>query len=75
MYQVLLFDNGEQDDVTVHEAEQVDFCAVKEHLRNGGSVFITSRQEQKIQLPKTHSQNNYIRARRNMGFLFRQHSC
>lgn len=72
-YQVLLLDNGEQDDVEVREAAQVDFCAVKQHLKNGGSVFITSRAEQKIQPPKTNAQNNYVTARRNMGFLFRRH--
>jgi hypothetical protein len=72
LYQVLLLDNNTDQDVSVHEADQVDFCAVKEHLLNGGSVFITSTDAQKIQLPKNRSQNSYIRATRNMGFIFRQ---
>lgn len=71
-YQVLLLENGKRNNVKVQEAEQVDFGAVKEHLRNGGSVFITSRSEQKILPPKRHLQHSYIQARRNMGFLFRQ---
>lgn len=72
MFQVLLLDNNQSQDVAVTEAEQVDFCQVKEHLQNGGSVFITSRDSQKIQYPKTKAQLNYVRARRNVGFLFRQ---
>ena len=72
-YQVMLLDNGKQDDVRVQEAEQVDFSAVKKHLKKGGSVFITSRAEQKIQPPKRHPQHSYVQSRRNMGFLFRQH--
>jgi hypothetical protein len=73
LYQVLLLDNSKNQDVTVQEAEQVDFCVVKEHLKNGGSVFITSRTEQKISLPKSRAQINYSRSRRTMGFLFHQH--
>ena len=48
MFQVLLLDNDANQDVEVQEAEQVDFCQVKEHLQNGGSVFITSKEAQKI---------------------------
>lgn len=72
MFQVLLLDNTENQDVSVQEAEQVDFCQVKEHLQNGGSVFITSTQAQKIQHHKIKAQLNYVRARRNVGFIFRQ---
>lgn len=71
-YQVLLLDNNADMDVSVHEADQVDFSAVKMHLQNGGSVFITSTDAQKIQPQKSRSQNSYIRAYRNMGFVFRQ---
>jgi hypothetical protein len=72
LYQVLLLDNSKNQDVTVQEAEQVDFCVVKEHLKNGGSVFITSKVNQKISLPKSRAQINYSRSRRTMGFLFHQ---
>jgi hypothetical protein len=72
LYQVLLLDNGESQDVEVQEAERVDFCAVKEHLKNGGSVFITSKDTQKISHPKTKTQANYNRNRKTLGFLFRQ---
>jgi hypothetical protein len=73
MFQVLLLDNDSSQDVEVQEAEQVDFCQVKEHLQNGGSVFITSKETQKMQTPKTKAQLNYVRSRKNIGFIFRQH--
>jgi hypothetical protein len=52
VFQVLLLDNDTSDDVEVQEAKQVDFCQVKEHLKNGGSVFITSKGAQKLSYPK-----------------------
>lgn len=79
LFQVLMLENNRSQDVLVHETEQVDFYAVKEHLQNGGSVFITSKETQKIAYPKTKAQTNYIQARRNVGLLFRQqlrsHKC
>jgi hypothetical protein len=48
MFQVLLLDNDESEDVEVEEAEHVDFERVEEHLAHGGSVFITSKRSQKI---------------------------
>jgi hypothetical protein len=71
-FQVLLLENNENQDVSVQEAEQVDFCQVKEHLQNGGSVFITSTEAQKLNHHSTKAQQNYMRARRNVGFIFRQ---
>ena len=72
VFQVLLLDNDASDDVEVQESKQVDFCQVKEHLKNGGSVFITCKETQKIQIPKAKAQLNYVRSRRNIGFIFRQ---
>ena len=73
VFQVLLLDNDASEDVEVQEAKQVDFCQVKEHLKNGGSVFITSKGSQKQSFPKAKAQQNYSRSRRTLGFLFRQH--
>jgi len=70
LFQVLLLDNSPSQDVEVQEAEQVDFGVVKEHLRNGGSVFITSKDSQKIQHSKAEAQTNYSRSRRTLGSLF-----
>ena len=50
-FQVLLLDNDASEDVEVHEAEEVNFVQVKEHLKNGGSVFITSKDSQKQLYP------------------------
>jgi hypothetical protein len=72
MFQVLLLDNDKTDNVEVQEAKQVDFSLVKEHLKNGGSVFITSKKSQRVALPKARVQENYSRTRRNYGALFRQ---
>lgn len=52
VFQVLLLDNDVSQDVEVQEAEQVDFARVQEHLARGGSVFITSKNSQKIAPPK-----------------------
>lgn len=73
LYQVILLENDKSQDVAVQEAEAVDFGQVKAHLKNGGSVFITSRASQKIALPKTCVQANYNRSRKTLGLLFRQH--
>ncbi len=73
LFQVLLLDNDASSDVEVREADQVDFFQVKEHLKNGGSVFITSKDSQKMLYPKTKAQLNYSKSRRTYGALFRQH--
>jgi hypothetical protein len=52
LFQVMLLGNGNSQDVEVQEAEQVDFERVREHLAQGGSVFITSKNSQKIAPPK-----------------------
>jgi formylmethanofuran dehydrogenase subunit C len=72
LFQVLLLDNSQGQDVEVQEAEQVDFGVVKEHLKNGGSVFITSKDAQKIVYPKDRAQTNYSRSRRTLGAIFHQ---
>ena len=72
IFQILLLDNNESQDVEVQESDQVNFCQVKEHLKNGGSVFITSKSSQKLSYPKTKVQLNYSKSRRTMGFHFRR---
>jgi hypothetical protein len=71
VYQVLLLDNDDTDDAAVSEAKKVNFTQVKEHLQSGGSVFITSKANQKVTLPKQHAQQNYCRSRQVSGVLFR----
>jgi hypothetical protein len=52
VFQVLLLNNDASEEVEVQEAEQVDFLKVQKHLKHGGSVFITSKNSQKLPLPK-----------------------
>ena len=55
-FQTMLLNNDSTGEVEVHEAQYVDFYKIEEHLRNGGSVFITSKPSQKLPLrtfPKT----------------------
>ena len=73
LFQVLLLDNDASEDIEVKEAKQVNFFQVKEHLKNGGSVFITSKHSQKLFHPQTKAQLNYNKSRKNYGVLFRQH--
>jgi hypothetical protein len=72
LFQILLLDNDSCEDVEVQEAEQVNFNQVKEHLRHGGSVFITSKDSQKQIYPKCRAQANYNKSRRNYGVIFHQ---
>jgi hypothetical protein len=51
LFQVLFLDNDDSQ-VEVQEAEQVDFLSVQRHLKQGGSVFITSKSAQKLTVPK-----------------------
>ena len=73
LFQVLLIDNNASEDVEVQESKQVNFLQVKKHLKNGGSVFITSKHSQKLVHPKAKAQLNYSKSRKNYGALFRQH--
>ncbi len=47
-FQVMLLDNDQSDEVEIHETDKVDFLRVLEHLTRGGSVFITSKNSQKL---------------------------
>lgn len=51
VFQVLLLHNDASQDVELQEAEEVDFSRVQEHLKKGGTVFITSKNSQKIKMP------------------------
>jgi hypothetical protein len=51
VFQVLLL-NDASEEVEVQEAEQIDFLRVQRHLKKGGSVFITSKNSQKLTLPR-----------------------
>jgi hypothetical protein len=70
LFQVLLLDNDASLNVQVHEAPMVDYSTVKNHLKNGGSVFITSKKQQKLSPPKAgKAQQNYTVSRRRYGAI------
>lgn len=58
VFQVLLLDNGDSQDIHVQEAEQIDFVSVERHLMEGGSVFITSKKSQKLLFRNTKAHRN-----------------
>jgi len=60
IFQVLLLNNDASQEVEVQEANEVDFLRVQEHLKQGGSVFITSKNSQKLNITE-----EMKRARRN----------
>jgi hypothetical protein len=73
LFQVLLLDNDASLNVQVHEAAKVDYSTVKEHLKKGGSVFITTRKQQKLSPPKAgRAQQNYTATRRNYGSIIQK---
>ncbi|MBN1358877.1 hypothetical protein JW988_08945 [Candidatus Bathyarchaeota archaeon] len=51
VFQVLFLDS-DSSQVKVQESEHVDFLRVQRHLKQGGSVFITSKSSQKLTIPK-----------------------
>ena len=52
VFQALFLNNDKSQNVEVQEAQQIDFMRVQEHLERGGSVFITSKNSQKLKMPK-----------------------
>lgn len=50
-FQTMLLTNDASREVEVHESQEVDFGRIQEHLKRGGSVFITSKLSQKLPLP------------------------
>lgn len=52
IFQTMLLNNDKNQEVEIQEATKVDFSKVREHLRQGGSVFITSKSNQKLRVPK-----------------------
>ena len=52
VFQVLLLYNDSSQEVELHESEEVDFLRLWNHLERGGSAFITSKNSQKLRIPK-----------------------
>jgi len=50
LFQSLFLSNGGNQEVVVFEDDYIDFDEVQKHLDDGGSVFITSKNSQKLRL-------------------------
>jgi hypothetical protein len=61
VFQVLLLNNDKSQDVKVQETDRIDFMRVEDHLKHGGSIFITRKSSQKLTLPK----ENKLRRNKN----------
>jgi hypothetical protein len=59
-FQVLFLSNDSSQKVEVHEVSDVDFLTVQERLELGESVFITSKQSQKLKSPKKENRASRI---------------
>jgi hypothetical protein len=70
VFQVLLLDNDANEDVEVQESKNVDFERVEEHLAQGGSVFITSKNSQKLAMPRDKAERNKNKKRKVTGYYF-----
>lgn len=70
VFQVLLLDNDANENVEVQESKCVDFSRVEEHLAHGGSVFITSKNSQKLAMPRDKAERNKNKKRKVRGFYF-----
>jgi hypothetical protein len=57
-FQVLFLRNDSTQQVEVQDVQEVDFFKVQEHLKQGESVFITSKKSQKLKFPKV---SNHVR--------------
>ena len=50
-FQTMLLKNDASREVEILEDREVDFGIIQEHLRQGDSVFITSKPAQKLTMP------------------------
>jgi hypothetical protein len=68
VFQAVFLKNNNSQEVKVVEDEQIDFMKVQEHLKSGGSVFITSKNSQKLKLrmPKGSRNQRKNRSKMNM---------
>jgi hypothetical protein len=72
MFQVLLLRNDASQEVEIQEANEVDFLKVQEHLKQGGSVFITSKNSQKLNITEEmkRAHRNRIKMKTVTAFYF-----
>jgi hypothetical protein len=70
-FQVLFLRNDPSQEVEVQEGIEVDFYDIQRHLENGESVFITSKNTQKIRISEPKSKvNRQLKTRILTSFSF-----
>ena len=69
---LLLLNNDARQEVEVQEGKHVDFLKVQEYLAHGGSVFITSKNSQKL-LPKEEKAHRNKNKSRKAASLYFNH--
>jgi hypothetical protein len=63
LFQALFLSNDRSREVMVLEDDYIDFEEVQKHLDNGGSIFITSKNSQKL-LPRNLGKSKNQRLKR-----------
>jgi hypothetical protein len=58
VFQVMLLHNNARQEVEVQEDREIDFLQLWNHLEKGGSAFITSKNSQKLRIPKQQTQKS-----------------
>ncbi len=69
-FQVLFLRNDSSQEVEVHDVKQVDFQTIQERLEQGESIFITTKQTQKINAQKTKPTPRKLKTRIATAFTF-----
>jgi hypothetical protein len=62
-FQVLFLRNDASQEVEVYDVKHVDFQAIQERLKQGESVFITSKAAQKVSGPKPKANRRSLKTR------------
>ena len=53
LFQVIFLKNDISQSVWVEEADEINFSEIRRHLKNGESVFITSKRKNKLMTYQT----------------------
>ncbi|MCW4010675.1 MAG: hypothetical protein NWF05_08655 [Candidatus Bathyarchaeota archaeon] len=69
-FQVFFLRNDDSQAVEVHETGRVDFITVQQHLERGESVFITSKESQKVPTPPQKKPRPSVKSRLVTAFYF-----
>jgi hypothetical protein len=69
-FQILFLRNDASQQVEVYDVKRVDFQTIQERLKQGESVFITSKPTQKVTGPKPKADRRSLKTRVATAFAF-----